>query len=288
MLALIKFLGEFPCPTCFIKKSDIHDMGTKKDRQRQKRKRQDTDNHRRVIEKARKMLFDGVKLSNRKLTRMLTGSLVPVRSAFSALDVDVHKILVPDILHEFEIGIWKRTFVHLIHILEAQGGPIVAELNKRYRLISTFGNAIRKFSDNASEMKKLAARDFEDLLQCALPTFEGLLPEPYNRTVLDFQFTLAEWHALAKLRLHTDTTLKFLEQATVILGRKARHFKKTVCAAYPGKEYNINTYKFHSASKYAEAIKRFGTTDSYSTHIVSKARIYYFIDLVINGHCREK
>lgn len=36
----------------------------------------------------------------------------------------------------------------------------------RYRQIPTFGHdTIRKFSNNASGMKKLAARDFEDLLQ---------------------------------------------------------------------------------------------------------------------------
>ena len=35
----------------------------------------------------------------------------------------------------------------------------------RYRQISTFGsNTIRRFSNNASKMKKLTARDFEDLL----------------------------------------------------------------------------------------------------------------------------
>lgn len=36
----------------------------------------------------------------------------------------------------------------------------------RYRQISTFGSGtIRTFAANSSEMKKLAARDFEDLLQ---------------------------------------------------------------------------------------------------------------------------
>jgi hypothetical protein len=35
-----------------------------------------------------------------------------------------------------------------------------------YRQVPTFGrDMIQKFSNNASEMKKLAARDFEDLLQ---------------------------------------------------------------------------------------------------------------------------
>lgn len=40
------------------------------------------------------------------------------------------------------------------------------ECASRYRNIPSFGRAtIRKFHSNASAMKKLAARDFEDLLQ---------------------------------------------------------------------------------------------------------------------------
>ncbi|KAF9455143.1 hypothetical protein BDZ94DRAFT_1127669, partial [Collybia nuda] len=50
-----------------------------------------------------------------------------------------------------------------------------------YRAVPTFGrDTIRKFANNCSEMKQLAARDFEDLLQCAIPVFEDLLPEPHN------------------------------------------------------------------------------------------------------------
>jgi hypothetical protein len=42
----------------------------------------------------------------------------------------------------------------------------------RYRNVPTFGRStIRKFHNNASAMKKLAARDFEDLLQVFLPFF---------------------------------------------------------------------------------------------------------------------
>jgi hypothetical protein len=36
---------------------------------------------------------------------------------------------------------------------------------RSYRKIPTFGSAIRKFNHNVSGMKRLAARDFEDLLQ---------------------------------------------------------------------------------------------------------------------------
>ena len=39
----------------------------------------------------------------------------------------------------------------------------------RFRLVPPFGHStIRRFASNASEMKKLAARNFEDLLQVCL------------------------------------------------------------------------------------------------------------------------
>lgn len=35
-------------------------------------------------------------------------------------------------------------------------------------MVPPFGQTIRRFSNNVSEMKKLAARDFEDMLQVRL------------------------------------------------------------------------------------------------------------------------
>jgi hypothetical protein len=42
-------------------------------------------------------------------------------------------MLVPDLLHEFELGVWKALFTHLIRVLyaAAPNGSLVAELNKR-------------------------------------------------------------------------------------------------------------------------------------------------------------
>jgi hypothetical protein len=57
-----------------------------------------------------------------------------------------------------------------MRILQAIGGNVVQALNKRYRQILPFGNGvIRRFTGNASAMQKLAARDFEDLLQVRTP-----------------------------------------------------------------------------------------------------------------------
>ncbi|KAF8226463.1 hypothetical protein L208DRAFT_1284713 [Tricholoma matsutake] len=75
----------------------------------------------------------------------------------------------------------------------------------RYHTVSPFGQStICHFCQNVSDLKQLAARDFEDLLQCALPCFEGLIHPPYNAIVLDMLFIIALWHGFGKMKIHTD------------------------------------------------------------------------------------
>jgi hypothetical protein len=93
-------------------------------------------------------------------------------------------MLVVNLLHEFELSVWKVIFIHLMRILCAAGGTLIQQLNyryftdpmaiccplrlvmTRYRRVPTFRRGtIRCFHKNASAMKRLAARDFEDLLQ---------------------------------------------------------------------------------------------------------------------------
>jgi hypothetical protein len=109
-------------------------------------------------------------------------------------------MLVVDFMHECELGTWKALFTHLIRLLYAlpRGSELVAALDSRYeevlrgcrclltvhtslsycrfRQVPTFGlGVIRRFSNNTSEMKRLAARDFEDILQVVLPVFLHLI-----------------------------------------------------------------------------------------------------------------
>lgn len=78
-------------------------------------------------------------------------------------------MLVVDFMHEFELGAWKALFKHLIRILFVHGNSAISALNERYRAVPTFGRStIRHFRENASAMKKLAARDYEDLLQVCI------------------------------------------------------------------------------------------------------------------------
>jgi hypothetical protein len=100
-------------------------------------------------------------------------------------------MLVVDMMHEFELGVWKTLFTHLLRVLYAasgSSGALVDTLNERYphvvffcneltlnrfRQVPTFGlSTIRNFRDNISEMRKFAARDYEDLLQVWSVTHE--------------------------------------------------------------------------------------------------------------------
>ena len=141
--------------------------------------------------------------------------------------------------------------------------------------------------------------------------FEGLLPEPFNSLVLTLLFTFAEWHAYAKLRLHTETTVSFFKTCTERLGKFTRKFKRDTEAQYHTKDLarelaargrraislakktktstvststktrylNLNTSKYHALGHYPSAISRFGTLDSVSTQTVSQQSSFVLIDL---------
>ena len=85
-------------------------------------------------------------------------------------------------MHEFKLGVWKALLLHLVWILYSIGASTVQEFNHWYALFSTcnvwspelsvsfwqitsFGSTIHPFTHNIANMKKLAAQDFEDILQ---------------------------------------------------------------------------------------------------------------------------
>lgn len=68
--------------------------------------------------------------------------------------------------------------------------------------------------------------------QCAIPAFEGILPAPADRIVRRMLFCLATHHAMAKLRLHSDSTLTIFDHVTHMLGEAMRAFATKVCPEY--------------------------------------------------------
>lgn len=131
-----------------------------------------------------------------------------------------------------------------------------------------------------------------------MPAFEGLLPLGDNETALDLLFELANWHALAKLRLHTEVTIAIFRAATTEVTAAIRYFANTTCERYethelakevdarvrreekivngppPNRErkvvhYNTpHTYKFHGMPDYPDSIEEIGTTDNVNSQVV--------------------
>ncbi|KIJ27116.1 hypothetical protein M422DRAFT_785011 [Sphaerobolus stellatus SS14] len=240
LLASICNLSGCPCPRCLVKKADVGNLGMKFDMNtRSDKMRTDTEECRDKVDEARKFMYDdGYVVDSDPVDKLLkTNSMVPTENTFShtlfATGFNYFKMFIADLIHEIELGVWKALFTHLIRILYTCGTEVVNALNKRYRSIPTFGRStIRHFASNVSEMRKLAARDFEDILQCAMPAFKRLFPEPFDTPIQELLFTLAFWHGLAKLQMQTDSALEMLDKLTVQFGKAIRHFANIVCPSF--------------------------------------------------------
>lgn len=116
---------------------------------------------------------------------------------------------------------------------------------------------------------------------------------------MELLFVCAHWHALAKLRLHTDHSLCIFDEVTASIGERLRTFATRTCSAFDTRElrreaearkrrevkksmtatsitptrqqktFNLQTYKLHVLGDYPTTIRRYGTCDSYSTEPVS-------------------
>jgi hypothetical protein len=73
-------------------------------------------------------------------------------------------------------------------------------------------------------------------MQCAIPAFDRLFPEPYNSQILKLLFLCTHWHGLAKLRSHTDPTLDIFDNVTIKTGTAFRHFVNNICIDFDTRE----------------------------------------------------
>ena len=68
-----------------------------------------------------------------------------------------------------------------------------------------------------------------------MPCFKGLFFKTCDDLIQDLLFTLAFWHGYAKLRLHSDSSVRVLEGATTVFGNLIREFKNIICPRYKTK-----------------------------------------------------
>ena len=122
--------------------------------------------------------------------------------------------------------------------------------------------------------------------------------------MIELLLTFATWHALAKLHIHTETSLRLLDTATTALGNALRYFARVTCpefntfetsAEYTKRQrqhaattsttaplptsrqprsFSLKTIKLHFLGDYVSCIKMFGTTDNYNSAIVRQVSVH--------------
>lgn len=154
-LACLRFLGNCPCPTCLVEKKNIAAMGSKSDMKKRAKARTDDKHTQGLIARARAWIFErGYNLRSKMSERLLHPlSLLPTRVSvnnhrcgiafclistqstfserFSQFGVNFYSMFVPDVLHEFELGVFKAFFAHILRVLFAFGPDNITKLNSR-------------------------------------------------------------------------------------------------------------------------------------------------------------
>ena len=151
-------MGGCPCPRCLIPLKEVGQVGTAQDMKlRQTRKRYDTHASRFDVKMAREKVYahnyavHGDAVDNLLKSKSLVPTIVScvtfpnhsapalnilVQNAFSEklspFGFDRFRMLVVDLMHEVELGVWKATLTHLLRILDCQNENLKYELDRRY------------------------------------------------------------------------------------------------------------------------------------------------------------
>ena len=156
LIATIRDQGRCPCVRCLVTAPQISSLGTPEDRElRQTKPRIESEERQQQVKDAREKLYrEGYAITGDHVDGVLKDeSLVPTQVCILSNDrihylqltlmqnsftrflsphgFDIFQALTVDLLHEFELGVWKAVFIHLIRILLSIDAALVHELDHR-------------------------------------------------------------------------------------------------------------------------------------------------------------
>ncbi|QRV73208.1 hypothetical protein RhiJN_01222 [Ceratobasidium sp. AG-Ba] len=178
-------------------------------------------------------------------------------------DVDLHKAIPPDILHQLYQGIFKS---HLVKWLKYLVGTDV--LDERFAAMPK-AEGLKHFPKGISVVKQWTGKESKEMMRQILPAVLGdLRPEEAQmiRSLIDFIY---QSHASSM----TETDLAHME-----LELDTFHQFKDLLVA---KDYYQSNARFdriaklHALSHYVDSIREFGTPDGYSTEVPENLHIEY-------------
>ncbi|KIN98947.1 hypothetical protein M404DRAFT_156535 [Pisolithus tinctorius Marx 270] len=136
LLAGIHDKGSCPCPRCLIKKEEFSRLGLLSDVSGR-------------LTKIRRYCWDWISAARNAIyslgapirgaipeRRLKELSFVPTFNSFADIlgpfGLDIFAIITVDLLHEFELGVFKSVFKHLLRLLHSISPDTVISLDKRY------------------------------------------------------------------------------------------------------------------------------------------------------------
>ncbi|KAI0829720.1 hypothetical protein BC628DRAFT_1314803, partial [Trametes gibbosa] len=142
LVACLKYFAQCPCPQCQINKDKIIEMGTTNHLCCRNWIRVDNNNLNSCI----KLVCKWISQKGMSITSVHIGcvldplSATPTHSVFSVHlckhGFNFYCLFIPDLLHEFELGVCKAILTHLLQLLHAVGYNKIQEFNKQYIQLS--------------------------------------------------------------------------------------------------------------------------------------------------------
>ncbi|KAF8870149.1 hypothetical protein CPB84DRAFT_1818461 [Gymnopilus junonius] len=169
---------------------------------------------------------------------------------------DIHKAIMPDILHQLYQGIFK----HLVGWCQSVMGE--KKLDQRIRSLP-FGNGLRHFKNGISNLSQISGSERKNMVKILLGCLVGVMATPgikAMKALLDFIY-------LAQYPTHNNETLGYLRTALKEFHNNKSYFVDVKC------QEHLNLPKLHSLSHYIESIELFGTTDNYNTEMFERLHI---------------
>lgn len=247
------------CPRCTAKKDDFQEHVQKPAR--------DKDTTLRTIQRACKQPT----LAQREDILKSAGLTAVDHPFWEGLPYcNIHDTITADVLHQLYQGLIK----HAVEWISETIGP--DELDARISRLPP-SDGMRHFKDGLSILKNVAGPEHKEIVKQLLGCLVGKASTSAikaTRALLDFLY-------IARYRSHSDETLTYLESSL----REFHKHKHAFLAVRKMKHFKLP--KLHSFEHYIDCIRRFGTTNNYSTETSERLHIDYVKDAYRAGNKRE-
>ncbi|EUC56746.1 hypothetical protein RSOL_193550 [Rhizoctonia solani AG-3 Rhs1AP] len=177
---------------------------------------------------------------------------------------NIFTCLTPDILHQLHKGVFREHLMNWCIKLVTQSYGNASQIDNRFKLIPRHSE-LRHFLSGVTALKQSTANEHRQMQKVFIGIMHGLVPDRVLKTVL----AVIDFIYYARLPVHTDTTLRLLDEALA----RFHEFKDTFIELEIRKDFNVN--KIHSMVHYSESIRQMGAADGYNTETPERLHIEF-------------